>query len=163
MTWEGSVNNKLSSQDQAIKVLNSLAGFPRAIHHNESLGRLSEVDNFVFCFLLVFTWKCNVQVHDIYSREISVYISKHKLSIVSDKKMPKELKGRVAVEYLFPDHQFLFDHIYNVIIRRNIAHRVPQLWSSPSTVHYLHTGSLWWLSRDCQWLHPFWGKTCMMK
>lgn len=53
MTGKGAVNNKLSSQDQAIKVLNSLAGFPRAIYHNESLGRVLEVDNFVFCFLFV--------------------------------------------------------------------------------------------------------------
>lgn len=53
MTGEGSVNNKLSSQDQAIKVLNSLAGFLRVIHHNESLGRALEVDNFVFYFFFV--------------------------------------------------------------------------------------------------------------
>lgn len=45
--------NKLSSQDQAITVLNSLAGFPRAIHHNVTLGRVLGLDNFVFCFFFL--------------------------------------------------------------------------------------------------------------
>lgn len=80
MTGEGSVNNKLSSQDQAIKVLNSLAGFPRAIHHNESLGRVLEADNFVFCFLFVLLENVTYKSMIFFSREISVYISKHKFS-----------------------------------------------------------------------------------
>lgn len=64
VTGEGSVNNILSSQDQAIKVLNGLAGFPRSIHHNESLGRVLRVDNFVvyFFFLLLESVTLNTKV-----------------------------------------------------------------------------------------------------